>query len=118
MPNVQGLPATIPEAVVARELDRLGVYYEFQSQTLGYHGEKGSTTSDFVIPYYGLIISIIGVYWHGSSSSKAKDMLQKILLARQGYIIIYITDEQTARNASYYVKQALNGNDLSGWSFN
>jgi very-short-patch-repair endonuclease len=118
MPTVQGYIATIPEALVARELDKLGVDYEFQSQTLGYRGEKGSALSDFVLPYFGLIISIIGIYWHSGTSSRAKDMLQKVMLARQGYTVIYITDEQTLRNAGYYVKEALNGNDLSGWSFN
>lgn len=111
---VQGQPATLPERIVARELDKLGIRYIFQQSFLGGRFQSGGLVSDFYIPSLSLILSILGTYWHASPSVRAKDILQRIAVLSQGITTIFIREEDVMARARYYVSQALLGNDLSG----
>ena len=110
-----GTTSTLPEQMVARELDRLGVDYQTQNPMFGGRDQPGGLVADFYIPYYGLIISVIGTYWHQTPGRRAQDSLQRTVLAGQGITTIYITDEMILRNARYYVEAALRLEDYSGW---
>jgi G:T-mismatch repair DNA endonuclease (very short patch repair protein) len=107
--------ATLPELAVQRELDRLGIDYEFQSEFFGGRMQKGGAVADFYIPSRGIVISVIGIYWHTDPTRRAQDAIQRLSLIAQGITTIYITDEQIKRNVRHYVEEALMGNDLSGW---
>ena len=105
--------ATKPEVAVYWALTRLGEDFEFQSQTLGQRGEKGSALSDFLLRQYSLIISVIGFYWHNRPETKARDKLQRIVLSSMGLHVIYIDELDALKNPTYYVQQAILGRDHS-----
>jgi hypothetical protein len=113
MPTVQGMTATLPEYVIARELDRMGIDYEFQYQALGLPQQKGSARADFYLPMYSLIISVLGNYWHSDSSTKVKDKFQASTLASRSIKTIGIDETDAEANPKYYIEQALLGIDHS-----
>ncbi len=115
MPTVQGFTATIPEMKVASILDKKGINYEFQRSFMGGRESAGGSISDFYLPYLSLIISVLGIYWHISPTNRARDSLQRESLSGFGITTIYITDEQISRNATFYVEEALELRDHSGW---
>jgi len=109
--------ATKPEKAVYYVLVRLGEVFDFQSQMLGAHGEKGSTRADFLLPEHSLVISVIGWYFHNRPESKARDRLQRIALESQGYQIIYIDEQDALDNADHYVREAIRGVDHSRYRY-
>jgi len=114
MPTIQGQPATVPELVVAKELDRLEIGYQFQSSFLGGTTQRGGLVADFYLPSHSTIISVLGEYWHSSPESIARDITQKIAILSQGITTIFIREEDALKRPRYFVEQALLGNDLSG----
>lgn len=105
--------ASEPEKKVYYTLVKLGESFDFQSQMLGYHGEKGSTRADFVLPQHRLILRVQGEYWHSFPETKARDQLQKIALTTQGWTVIDLMESDIMRDAGYYVEEALKGFDHS-----
>ena len=114
--TVQGQPATLPERLVGRELDRLGISYQFQQSFLGGRTQSGGVVADYYLPGYSMILSILGTYWHSSPQVRAKDLLQRIAVLSQGIQTIFIREADALKRPRYYVGQALLGNDLSGVS--
>ena len=101
--------ATEPEKKVYYALIRLGEDFTFQSQMLGFHGEKGSAIADFKLPQYDLILRVQGEYWHHFPETKARDMLQKVALTSQGWTVIDLMESDVLRNAEFYVKEGIRG---------
>ena len=104
--------ATKPELAVMRALDKLigRENYIFQSKMLGGRSVKGGTVADFQISHLGIIISVIGEYWHyNRPDTLARDRLQQIALETSGWRVIYIDAKDAIRNASWYVSEALRG---------
>lgn len=114
MPEIQGLPATLPELLASKELDKLGVSYQFQKSFLGGRTTVGGVVVDFHLPAYSMVISVLGTYWHSTPEVKAKDIVQKLALASTGTITIFINEADVMRNASYYVSEALRGISHAG----
>jgi multisubunit Na+/H+ antiporter MnhB subunit len=106
---------TLPELAVRYELTRLGIYYEEQVPFFGGREAAGGAVTDFYIPAYALVLSVIGIYWHESPARRAQDLLQRIALFSVGIFTVYITDEQINRNVRYYVEEALQYRDHSDW---
>ncbi len=114
MPTVQGQPATLPELIVSKELDRLGIAYRFQQAFLGGRTQAGGLIADFTLPNYSIIISVLGTYWHSSPQRIAQDIIQRIAVLSQGLHTIFIREADALRRPRYFVEQAILGNDLSG----
>ena len=113
MPTIQGYPATLPERKVADVLNSLSIAYEFQTPFLGGRTQAGGVIADFYIYEYSLIISVLGEYWHSDPRRNAQDLMQRTALASTGVTTIFIDEADIMRDASYYVKAALMGMDLS-----
>jgi len=111
---IQGQIATLPEYKVSQELDKLEIPYQFQKAFLGGRTQTEDIVSDFYIPSYSIIISVIGTYWHASPQVRAKDLLQRTAILSQGIWTIFIKEADILKRASYYVSEALLGNDHSG----
>ena len=114
--TIQGQPATLPEFLVGKELDRLGISYQFQRPFLGGRTQSGGLIADFYIASLSILISVLGTYWHSSPSVRAKDILQRIAILSQGIQTIFIREEDVLKRPRHFVGQALLGNDLSGVS--
>lgn len=112
--QIQGQPATLPEYKVSKELDKLGIGYQFQRPFLGGRWQSGGVIADFYVPSYSILISVIGTYWHASPSIRAKDIIQRTAILSQGIQTIFIKETDILRRPRYFVGQALLGNDLSG----
>lgn len=111
---VQGMLATLPELIVGKELDRLGINYIFQYSFLGGRTQSGGVIADYYIPSYSLVISVLGTYWHASPEVRAKDLLQRISVLSQGIMTIFINEADVMKRARFYVSEALRGIDHSG----
>lgn len=107
--TVQGQPATLPELIVSKELDRLGIGYQFQQSFLGGRTQAGGAIADFTISSLSLIIRVQGDYWHSSPSVRAKDKLQNIALISQGWNVIDLMESDIIKNVRFYVSEALKG---------
>ena len=114
MPTIQGMPATLPELIVGKELDRLGIPYVFQQSFLGGRRQAGGVIADYYLPSYSMIISILGTYWHASPQIRARDLLQRISVLSQGIMTIFINEADVMKRPRYYVAEALRGMDHSG----
>lgn len=112
--QVQGMPATLPEYKVSIELNRLQINYTFQKSFLGGRTVRGGLVSDFYLPSYSMIISVLGTYWHSSPQVRARDLLQRISILSQGIMTIFIREADVMKRARYFVSEAIKGNDLSG----
>jgi len=108
---------TTPERAVYNALLKLQIPFEFQSKLMGGREVKGGAIADFYLSDYGLVISVIGEYFHyGRPDVEARDMMQNISLSTQGINTIYIDAEDALRDARYYVEQALIGIDHSTYA--
>ncbi len=114
MPTIQNQPATLPELIVGKELDKLGISYIFQKSFLGGRTQSGGVIADYYLPSFSMIISILGTYWHASPQVRAKDLLQRISVLSQGIMTIFINEADVMKRPRYFVAQALLGNDWSG----
>lgn len=111
-----GFPGTLPEYLVFMALIKLG--YEgrfiFQSSQMGGRETKGGTVADFEIPELSLMIFVQGEYWHYSQPGRvAQDKIIASQLEAQGYVVIFIDEEDALANATYYTKEALAFRDHS-----
>jgi len=114
MPTIQGLPATMPELLTSKALDKLRVSYQFQKSFLGGRTTTGGLVADFYLPGYSMVISILGTYWHSTPEVRARDIVQKLALANDGTATIFILEVDIMRNASYYIIEALRGISHAG----
>ena len=110
--------ATKPEKAIYNALLKLGyipgIDFIYQSQLLGAYRERGSTIADFEIFRFRIIISVLGFYYHyNRPDTEARDRLQHIALASQGYKVIHIDEADALKNARYYTEEALRGVDHS-----
>ncbi len=114
MPTIQNQPATLPELIVGKELDRLGINYIFQQSFLGGRTQAGGIIADYYIPSYSMIISVLGTYYHSSPQRRAQDLIQRIAVLSQGIMTIFINEADVMKRPRYYVAEALRGTDHSG----
>ena len=110
---IQGLPATLPEYLAAKELNKLGIDYEFQSSFMGGRTQTGGVVADFYLREHNLILSVRGEYWHHLPGRSFQDMIQRLALISQGIQTIFIDEADILRNPAFYVAEALKGNDYS-----
>lgn len=113
MPTVQSLPASVPELIVSKILDKMEISYEFQSSFLGGRTQAGGVIADFYIPTFAIIISVLGEYYHYGMNRTGQDILQRVALESQGIHTIFIDESDVIKNARFYVEQALMGIDHS-----
>jgi hypothetical protein len=113
MPTVGGVTASLPEYTIAKELDRMGLVYEFQTPMLGGREVKGGLVADFYLPNYSLIISVLGVYYHYELNKTAKDVIEATAIMSQGISTIFIDEDDALKNPHYYIEEALRGIDHS-----
>ncbi len=106
---------TRPELAVYNALTKLGIEFEFQSKMLGGREVKGGLIADFYLPSHSLVISVVGLYWHLQSDTKARDILQRIALESEGIRTIYIDEDDANKNATWYVQEAMRGVDHSSY---
>lgn len=111
---------TLPELVVFAELVRRGlipdVDFYFQSPLFGGRLEKGGLVVDFIFNNPpGLAISVAGEYWHFERGveQRAKDLIAREVLAKQGDTLIFIEEGHALENAEFYVGEALQFRDHS-----
>lgn len=118
MAAVDIMMATKPELAVYRALIKLGEPFEFQSAMMGGREVRGGAVADFLLNQYSLIISVIGWYWHTNRpETAARDSLQRIALASQGYTVIYIDEDHALQNATFYCQEAIRGVDHSRYRY-
>ncbi len=113
MTTVQSLPASLPELSIARELERMGLAYEFQTSFMGGRMVAGGLVADFYLPNYSLIISVLGEYFHYGLQRTASDVLQALGMNSQGISTIFIDESDALKNPRYYIQEALRGIDHS-----
>ena len=113
MPIVQGITATLPEYNIARTLDKMGLAYEFQTSFMGGRYIAGGAISDFYLPGYSLVITVLGTYWHSTPEVRAKDKLQSIALLSRGITTIGIDEADANKNPQYFISEAIRGIDHS-----
>ena len=101
--------ATEPEKKVYFALVKIGEQFTFQSQMLGFPGAKGSTRADFTLPQLGLVLRVVGEYWHSFPETKARDQLQKIALSTEGWLVIDLMESDIMRDVDFYVQEAILG---------
>ena len=111
--TVQGLPANKPEFIVAQTLESMGISYIFQQPFLGGNLEKGGLISDFYLPEYALIISILGEYYHYEMNRIVQDKIQATAVHSMGINTIFIDEEQVLTDPRFYIEEALKGIDHS-----
>jgi len=113
MPTIAGLPASLPEISIARELDKMGLAYEFQNSFMGGRMVAGGFVADFYLASYSLIISVLGEYWHYGLGQTASDVLQALGMNSQGITVIFIDESDALKNPHWYISEALKGIDHS-----
>ena len=69
------------------------ILFTTQQKMFGYSGELGSATIDFILEDRGIVLRIMGEYWHSSAESKARDEFGKEQLINKGYIVVDIWGE-------------------------
>ena len=99
-----------------RALDSLGEAYEWQAPLMGGRQIRGGSVADFLLRQYGLIISVIGMYYHMRIDTRARDALQRIALESQGLHTVYIDESDALKNAKWYVQEAIAGRDWSRYA--
>jgi hypothetical protein len=112
-------PGSLPEFLVFEELERRnlrnGIDFIYQSRQFGGRLAKGGAVVDFLFfnpP--NLAINVQGEFFHYRTSLlRANDQLQRVALEGSGIHIIYIDESDILANVSFYVGEALKGNDLS-----
>jgi len=111
------LMASGPEKKVYYALKKLGFIegkdFYFQSQMLGFPGAKGSTRVDFRLPLFGLVLRVVGEYWHSFPEAKARDLLQKVAMTTEGWLVIDLMESDIMRDVDSYVQEAILGRDHS-----
>lgn len=98
-----GLVATLPEWHVywwlsERRHLQPGLEFDFQSSLFGGRLDKGGLVVDFLLPFHlgppGLVINVQGYNWHYASSSLRADALaDKVRLASQGHVVVYVLED-------------------------
>ena len=110
-------PGTLPEWLVYNELTKRKIDFEYQSSQLGGRQVRGGAVIDFFIIDLNLGINIQSLYWHYQNwTAKVNDALQREQLEAMGMTVVYIDETDVERNPSFYVGEALKGNDFSRMS--
>ena len=112
--------ASEPELLVFNTLIRLGlvhgVDFTFQSKQFGGRILKGGYVLDFLFENPpGLAINVQGIYYHYEQGSaiQQNDILTQIALASIGITLIFIDEDDVLDDPEFYVRAALNFQDLS-----
>ncbi len=97
---LQGKKATSWEMMVARELERRRLRYEFQVATWGGRDAPGGKMLDFVVQSWPpAIIRVQGSFWHDGAWNHNKDQVEAMMLAtlpgRPRVIDVYLEDVQS-----------------------
>jgi len=114
MPDVDGQPASLPERMVATTLTKLGIDYTFQQRYLGGRTVKGGVVADFTLFGLGIIISVLGEYYHYGMDRTGQDLMQRTaLLSQQNLLTIFLDESDIMDDADFYVREAIRGIDHS-----
>lgn len=111
-------PGTRPEWAVQWGLEHSGLVdgrdFVYQARLPGV-GAGYYSTVDFLIYTFGIGIEVQGKYWHyGQGSQKIfTDLFRVSAFASQGIQVIFIDEIDALTDPTYYVKEALLGNDHS-----
>lgn len=93
------------ERILARELTQRGIRWIPQVQVAGGRKMLGGMVVDFLLVDFRIWLRPHGEYWHGSTTARARDDLQKLLLEAGGYRVVDIWEGDILRD----VKTALDG---------
>jgi hypothetical protein len=111
---------SLPEWLCFETLRRLGlvpgVDFIYQSPLSGGRLAKGGLVIDFLfINPPNLAINVQGVYFHYELgvSVQARDIMARAQLAGDGVTLIFIDEDDLARDARFYVSEALGFRDHS-----
>ena len=115
-----GWTGTLPEYLVYRALLQAGkvpgVDFIFQRDVSGGRRELGGLVVDFLFAQPpDLAISVAGVFFHyeQGASIQRHDQIARVQLGNMGYQLITIDDDAALRDASFYVREALQYRDHS-----
>lgn len=91
--QLQGQPASRPEYMVGKMLDKLGWRYVFQSPFMGGRKVPGGQVLDFVIDERRTVVDVRG-YYHYGAAKEYKDAMQAAALAQAGYREVAVWEEE------------------------
>jgi len=116
-PDFQG---SKPEYIVLVTLERLGlqlgVDFSFQQRFFGGRTEKGGLIIDFLFDNPpNLAINVQGQFFHleQGPTTISNDKMARAQLAGEGITLIFIDDNDVLTDPEFYVRAALNYQDLS-----
>lgn len=83
--------------------------------TLMGSGASYYSTTDFLLPDHLIAIEVQGEFWHyGQGSNKQMhDRMRYVALAQQGYLLIFIDEDDALSRPQWVVREALAGRDHS-----
>jgi len=87
------LEETIRKEMQGRGL-RLGIDFVVQ------YPLKFSFILDFAFPDFKLAIEVDGVYWHSQKKNRKRDKVKDSILAREGWKVLRIPEQQVMQNPS------------------
>ena len=103
--------SSTPEILVAEWLILHKIPFNAQESMLGGTTETGGARIDFYITESNIIIRIQS-YWHTLPNAMAKDVMQKIALINEGYIVVDVWERRLTENPDLVMKAALQGREL------
>jgi very-short-patch-repair endonuclease len=103
-------PST-PEILVAEWLYRHKIPFNAQENMLGGATESGGARIDFYITESNIIIRVQS-YWHTIPGAMAKDVMQKIALINEGYLVVDVWENRLTENPDLVMRAALQGREL------
>ena len=116
----EGFEGSLPEFIVFSTLLRLGlrpnVDFTFQSRFFGGRTIAGGLIVDFFFTNPpGLAINVQGEFFHLEQGAPtiSRDRMARAALAGDGITLIFIDEQDILRDPEFYVRAALNYQDLS-----
>lgn len=103
---------SIPEWNVYWALIQLGlkdgIDFIYQSAQMGGRLSLGGVVLDFFFPSLGMAINVQSTYYHyRTTSMQARGEIQRAQVEGMGIRLLYVQEEDVARNPIFYVRKAL-----------
>ena len=100
-----------PEEMVFKWLTKRAIFFQPQVGFMGGVSEAGGAKVDFVLTDLNIIIRVQS-YWHTLPEARARDVMQRIALINQGYIVVDVWEEDLRKNLENVMSRALKGEEL------
>ena len=96
------------EVIVFNWLTRHKIPFVTQVNMFGGVTQTGGAKVDFILWEHNIVIRVQS-YWHTLAEAVARDLIQKVALMNEGYIVVDVWEEDLQENTDEVMRKAMRG---------